>query len=261
MAASLIGGLVPEQFLAQDVCVYDINEDALSHLATEFAVTTTTELEQALNNADIVVLAVKPQVLQKVCEGIQNLQLSTQPLFISIAAGIRSVDIDRWLGTNQAVVRCMPNTPSLLQCGASGLFANQKVTSEQKEQALNIMQAVGLSLWVTEEEQLDIVTALSGSGPAYFFLFIESLQKAAEKLGLDASVASQLAAQTAFGAASMAKLNDDVAQLRKNVTSKGGTTEQALLSFAQNDLSNIVDQAVNAAFNRSKQMADELSGC
>ncbi len=258
MAASLIGGLIPNQFLANEVSVYDVNEEALVALALRFSVTTSTNLSASIAHADIIMLSVKPQVLQSVCEQIQAM-LESKPLFISIAAGIRSVDINRWLGGEQAIVRCMPNTPSLLQCGATGLFANADVNQQQKQQAESILKAVGLSVWVDAETDIDIVTALSGSGPAYFFLFIESLQKAAIKLGLKPEVASQLAAQTALGAAQMALVNDDIEKLRMNVTSKGGTTEQALLSFEQNDLQGIVALAVEAAFLRSQQMADELS--
>ncbi len=258
MAASLIGGLVPEQFKAKEVCVYDINEQTLTSLNDKFSVKTTTKLSQALNASDLVVLAVKPQVLQIVCEQIQSL-LNHKPLFISIAAGIRGVDINRWLGGNQALVRCMPNTPSLLQCGATGLYANDAVNDTQKQQAQHVLEAVGLSVWVEKESDIDIVTAISGSGPAYFFLFIESLVNAGVALGLEPDVAKQLAAQTALGAANMALVNNDIEKLRKNVTSKGGTTEQALLSFENNDLKGIVAQAVDAAFKRSQQMADELS--
>lgn len=258
MAASLIGGLVPEQFKASDVCVYDINKQTLESINKQFSVWVTAELAQAVNGADIVVLAVKPQVLQIVCKQIKE-QLKHKPLFISIAAGIRGGDINRWLGDDQAIVRCMPNTPSLLQCGATGLYANDAVNEQQKQQSQKILEAVGLSVWVDKETDIDIVTAISGSGPAYFFLFIESLQKAGVELGLKESVASQLAAQTALGAAKMALANSDIEKLRKNVTSKGGTTEQALLSFDKNDLKGIVAQAVDAAYQRSQQMADELS--
>lgn len=258
MAASLIGGLVPNQFKAEEVCVYDINEQALDNLKQQFSVQTSSDIALSIKNSDIVVLAVKPQVLQKVCENIKQ-ALNEKPLFISIAAGIRGVDINHWLGGDQAIVRCMPNTPSLLQCGATGLFANDVVSKPQKQQAQRILEAVGLSVWVDSETDIDSVTAISGSGPAYFFLFIESLQKAGVDLGLSQEVASQLAAQTALGAAKMALANSDVEKLRKNVTSKGGTTEQALLSFEQNDLKGIVAEAVGAAFKRSQQMADELS--
>jgi len=258
MAASLIGGLIPDQFSASEVSVYDVNKEALLSLTQCFKVTTSSDLTDVIASADIVMLSVKPQVLQSVCEQIQA-TLAHKPLFISIAAGIRSDDINRWLGGSQAIVRCMPNTPSLLQCGATGLFANANVNAEQKQQAENILKAVGLSVWVDAETDIDIVTALSGSGPAYFFLFIESLQKAAIELGLKPEVASQLAAQTALGAAQMALANDDIEKLRTNVTSKGGTTEQALLSFEKNDLQGIVSQAVEAAFQRSQQMAEELS--
>lgn len=259
MASSLIGGLVPEQFQANQVTVYDINKQALDNLQQLFEVKTTDDLNPAVKGADIIVLAVKPQILQTVCRQIKATLNGIKPLFISIAAGIQAVDIDRWLGGQQSLVRCMPNTPSLYNYGASGLFSNEHVSTEQQARAQAIMQSVGIAVWVNSEQDLDIVTALSGSGPAYFFLFIESLQAAAEKLGLEKSVAKQLAAQTALGAAHMAIDSDDIEKLRNNVTSKGGTTEQALLSFEHNHLTQIVDQAVNAAYRRSQQMAQELS--
>lgn len=258
MAASLIGGLVPTQFKTEDVSVYDINEDTLRSIKDRFGVQTQNDLTLAVTDVDIIVLAVKPQVLQHVCEQLEPL-VSNTTLVISIAAGIRAIDINRWLGGEKAIVRCMPNTPSLLQCGATGLYANDAVKEAQKQQAKSILDAVGVSVWVKDENDIDIVTGISGSGPAYFFLFIESLQKAGVGLGLDPEVAQKLATQTALGAAKMALENSDVEKLRNNVTSKGGTTEQALLSFNKNDLQGIVAQAVTAAYERSQQMAEELS--
>ena len=184
-------------------------------------------------------------------------------LFISIAAGIKSTDIDNWLGnaddTQQAIVRCMPNTPALVQCGAAGLFANSAVSDSQKQQAEKIMQAVGIVIWVDNEAQINAVTAVSGSGPAYFFLMMEAMQQAGEKLGLSSDVAQQLVLQTALGAARMAIENDlPPAELRKMVTSKGGTTEQAILSFESAGYQQIVLDALQAANDRSISLADEL---
>lgn len=259
MAASLIGGLIPKQFAADQVTVFDINDDVLNALQAQFQVDTAQQL-QAVIDAEVIMLAVKPQVLRGVCEQLAPLLGDRKPLFISIAAGIRSEDIDRWLGSGYAMVRAMPNTPALLQQGATGLFANKQVTESQRQLAQDILQSVGLAVWVNKEDDIDVVTAISGSGPAYFFMFIESLQKAATKLGLDEQVAKQLSAQTALGAAMMAQQYDDIEKLRNNVTSKGGTTEQALLSFMSDDLALVVDNAVNAAYQRSGEMADEWSG-
>ncbi len=182
----------------------------------------------------------------------------TKTLFISIAAGVRATDINRWLGGDLAVVRCMPNTPALVGLGASALFANDAVSDLQKQQAEQIMQSTGVTVWVNTESQLDAVTAISGSGPAYFFLFIEALQNAALVLGLNPQTAALLARQTALGAATMA-LGQDVARLRQQVTSKGGTTEQAIASFESANLSGIVLEATRAAEKRSQELANQLA--
>ena len=203
-------------------------------------------------------LAVKPQLLKQVC---QQLDATRQNgcLFISIAAGIKSTDIDGWLNGAQSIVRCMPNTPALLQCGASGLFANDAVSEQQKQQADKIMKAVGIVIWVDNEQQINAVTAVSGSGPAYFFLMMEAMQHAGEELGLSGDIAQQLVLQTALGAARMATENNaSPAELRKMVTSKGGTTEQAILSFQSADFQKIVSDALSAANDRSISLADEL---
>jgi len=211
---------------------------------------------------DTVVLAVKPQLLKMVCQQLDASKYRNN-LFISIAAGVNSSDINRWLSRNnmdkQAIVRCMPNTPALLQCGASGLYANEQVSEMQKQQAEEILQAVGLVLWVSSEEQLNAVTAVSGSGPAYFFLMMEAMQQAGEKLGLPAEIAEKLVLQTALGAARMATESDvSPAELRQRVTSKGGTTEQAIASFQSADFQQIVFRALEAANNRSISLAEEL---
>ena len=180
-----------------------------------------------------------------------------EQLFISIAAGVPTGAIDAWLGGGRALVRCMPNTPALMQLGATGLFANPKVGEKQQLAARQILDAVGICLWVTEESALDAVTAISGSGPAYFFYFIECLEEAGVKLGLPRDIAGRLARQTAFGAASMAR-EDDVVALRAQVTSEKGTTEQAILSFQANRLDRLVTEAATAANRRAQELAQEL---
>jgi len=262
MAGSLIGGLINSGHLAADIIVNEPDETKGKALTAEFSVCTGADIN-ILDECEIIVLAVKPQILRTVC-----LQLAKRPtdnrLFISIAAGVKSTDINRWLSQNdtsqqQAIVRCMPNTPALLQCGASGLFANESVTDTQKQQAENVLNAVGLVIWVESEDLLNAVTAVSGSGPAYFFLLMEAMQKAGEKLGLTTDIAQQLVLQTALGAARMATESDlPPADLRENVTSKGGTTEQAILSFQSVDFQEIVFQALKAANDRSISLADEL---
>jgi pyrroline-5-carboxylate reductase len=256
MATSLIGGLVGNEFPPHNIIASDIDQARLDQLQRDFHIRTDEDNKRAAAQADIVILAVKPQVLQTVCAGIAN--IAGQPLFLSIAAGIREPDINQWLGGERAVVRCMPNTPALVSLGASALYANPAVSPEQKQQAQDILSGVGLALWVDEEDALDAVTAISGSGPAYFFLFIEALQNAGVALGLEAGTAAQLARQTALGAATMA-MGKDVAELRQQVTSKGGTTEQAIQSFNENGLHQLVLDATRAAERRSRELADELS--
>lgn len=258
MAASLVGGLLAASTRADQILVAEPDEQRRTALQQQFAVNTTADNTTALNHA-VIILAVKPQLLQQVCRQLEKAIGKQQPLFISIAAGVRNTDINRWLGGNRAIVRCMPNTPSLLQVGASALFANESVLDSQKQLAEAIMQSVGITLWVDDEKQLDAVTALSGSGPAYFFLLMEAMQAAATGLGLDSKTAEKLTLQTALGAARMAAESDtDTATLRQRVTSKGGTTEQAIRSFEQAGFQQMVSNALKAASNRSETLADEL---
>jgi len=259
MASSLISGLINNDYSADKITVTDTDHDKLHELNRQFGVNTSTDNIQAVSTADVIVLAIKPQVMHEICEQIKQEIVNKRPLIISIAAGIRSTDIDRWLGDNNALVRCMPNTPALIQAGATGLFANTNNSASQKEIAEKILSSAGITLWVSEEAQLDAVTAVSGSGPAYFFLLIEAMQQAGVKLGLDADVASQLARQTALGAARMSvEGDDDPATLRTKVTSKGGTTAAAIASFEQNQFSDIVEQALTAARDRATELADQL---
>ncbi len=256
MAGSMIGGLVANDYPANRIIGCDINQARLAQLHADFNINTETDINQAVSQADIVILAVKPQAMQTVCRSITQLQ--HRPLFISIAAGLRETDINRWLGGGLPMVRCMPNTPALVAQGAAGLYANEQVSEKQKQQAESILQSTGITVWVNTEDQLDAVTAISGSGPAYFFLFIEALEKAAIQLGLDDDTAARLARQTALGAATMAT-DKDVVELRQQVTSPGGTTEQAIASFLANDLHGIVAQATAAAHARSIELAEQLA--
>lgn len=261
MAASLIGGLINAGFSAPDITVAEPDKTRRQALSEQFKVNTSADNNSTLQ-CEIIVLAVKPQLLKNVCTQLDNSNVNST-LYISIAAGIRSTDINRWLSknqaNNQAIVRCMPNTPALLQCGASGLFANQQVSDKQKQQAEQILQAVGIVIWVDSEQQLNAVTAVSGSGPAYFFLMMEAMQQAGEKLGLTSDVAQQLVLQTALGAARMATESGvSPATLRQQVTSKGGTTEQAILSFQSANYQQIVFDALEAASKRSVSLAEEL---
>lgn len=263
MATALIGGLIANGGDASAILVSDPNEERRRYLAERFGITTCTENEnsQLVEKSDVVVLAVKPQVLRNVCHTISESVRHNQPLVLSVAAGIRLTDIERWLGATTPLVRTMPNTPALVQSGATALTANSQVTSNQKELAEGIMRAVGLTLWIEKEEQMDAVTALSGSGPAYIFLIVEALEQAATKLGLPEETARLLALQTAFGASKMAlESPDDCATLRQCVTSPGGTTERALAVLEENNLRGIFEQALEAARDRSIELANQLGG-
>lgn len=261
MAKSLIGGLIASGYSADNILATDPHQEQRDALSSQFAIQTYADNGEALMHADIVVLAVKPQILRQVCAEIKETVQAGSPLIISVAAGIRTVDIDRWLGGDLAIVRTMPNTPALIQTGAIGLFANTQVNSEQKSQAEHIMRSTGLTLWVEQEAQLDTVTALSGSGPAYYFLFMEAMEKAAQEMGLDEKSAHLLTMQTALGAAKMVmESHQDCAELRANVTSPNGTTERAIQYFEANNLRDTVSGAMKASRDRAQELADELGG-
>jgi pyrroline-5-carboxylate reductase len=259
MARSLIGGLISNQFTAENIHVSDANTEALDNLASRYNVKTFTDNLAAIADADVVILAVKPQQLQSVIRQISP-AWQQDKLLISIAAGIRLDDISRWLDFDgAAIVRAMPNTPSLVQAGATALCANDYVTSAQHELAESMLRAVGLALWISDEKQMDAVTALSGSGPAYFFLVLEALQTAGMELGLPEETARLLALETSFGAAKMALESDESAcVLRQRVTSPGGTTERALDVFEQGDLRGLFKQALTAAAQRADELAEQL---
>ena len=258
MASSLIGGLLANGYEAAAITACDINTEQLAELQQRFGINTSSDNLASSQAADVVMLAVKPQLMREVCSGLSSLSPNPEQLFVSIAAGVPAAAIERWLGGQRSIVRCMPNTPALLQLGASGLAANDAVSTNQRELAEKIMQAVGISIWVDQESDLDAVTAISGSGPAYFFYFIELLEAAGVELGLPPATAAKLARQTALGAATMA-LDKDVVELRNRVTSKKGTTEQAILSFQQDRLDLLVRNATAAAQRRSLELAHELT--
>ena len=259
MARSLIGGLIADGWDPASISVADPDSRQLATLASRFQVHTDTDNHSVVKNSEVVIFAVKPQIIQGVAEDLSATVQKQAPLVISIAAGIRSTDLQRWLGGNCALVRSMPNTPALVQSGATALFATDSVNSQQKDLAESILRAVGLTQWLEDEDLMDAVTALSGSGPAYFFLVIEALQAAGQELGLDEQASRLLALQTAFGAAKMAlESSDECATLRQRVTSPGGTTEQALRTFEAGDLRQLVKQAITAAAKRSEELAQQL---
>jgi len=259
MAASIIGGLIADGFPANAIYVAEPSEEARSQLAARFGIHTETNNTAVAAQVDVLLLAVKPQVLKEVAQQLAASIQDRQPLVVSIAAGIRSGDLARWLGGKVAIVRSMPNTPALVQSGATGLFANSHVSSSQREQAESILRAVGITVWLGDEKQIDAVTALSGSGPAYIFNVIEVMENAGTQLGLDAQTARRLAVQTAFGASKLAlESADDPATLRKKVTSPGGTTERALGVLDEGRLGNLFMAALQAASDRAAELADQL---
>lgn len=259
MATSLIGGMAENGFKGK-ILASDTDADKLSLLHEKFGVVAAQDNAKAVAEADVVVLAVKPQVMKQVCTQLADAAQFKKPLFVSIAAGLESNTLIDWLGGDLAMVRCMPNTPSLLQTGASGLFANDQVTEHQKQWVQSLFDAVGITVWVPQEEQLHAITAVSGSGPAYFFLFMEAMQKAGESLGLPSDVAAQLTAQTALGAAKMVQQTEDsAAELRQKVCSPNGTTERAVKSFEQDGLRDAVHRAMLACSQRSEELAKELA--
>lgn len=258
MARAIIGGLLENGFAAANIWAAEPDASRLQDLA-EQGLKTTSDNNEAVAAADMVILAVKPQIMQAVASELADAAQKHQPLFVSIAAGISLDALNRWLGGNAAVVRCMPNTPSLVQTGASGLFANARVSEEQRNLATRAMEAVGIALWVQNEAELDVVTAISGSGPAYYFLMMEAMTAAGAKLGLSEETARGLTLQTALGAARMASSSDvDAAELRRRVTSPKGTTEQAILTFQAEGLEAIVEKAMVACRDRAEAMAAEL---
>ena len=258
MARSLIGGLVRAGYPAGALSVADPNDAIQAALTSDFGIHTTNDNQQIVDNCDVVVLAVKPQVLKTVATAIRPGQRQHQ-LFLTIAAGIRTASLANWLDTNTPIVRAMPNTPALVQSGATGLFANSHVSSGQRDLAESIMRAAGLVQWVEDEALMDAVTALSGSGPAYLFLVMEAMEKAGQAMGLSAETARLLTVQTAFGAAKLAlEIEEDPAVLRENVTSPGGTTEQAIQVLREEGLEALFDKALRAARDRAQELADEL---
>ena len=258
MAAALIGGLTKRGLASDRVVVADPSQDQLDRLVRDYGVKTATDNVSAVKGAEVVILAVKPQLLRGVALSLAPHLAETPPLLISIAAGITHAALARWFGPKIPVIRTMPNRPALNGFGATGLFAPPGVGAANRALAEMIMAAVSATVWVEHESQMDTVTALSGSGPAYFFLFMEALEAAAHERGLPNDIAHQLTLETAFGAAQMARQStDSLATLREQVTSKGGTTAAALEVLNSAGLRAIVAHAVAAADRRSAELAAE----
>ncbi len=260
MATSLIGGLINRGFLPSQITASDPGGHQRQIVTEKFGVQTFDDNNAHFGVPDVVILAVKPQIMKKVACDIAASIVETGALVISIAAGIKIEHLQQWIAKDAAIVRTMPNTPALIGEGATGMFANKYVTDRQKHLTEGIMDSVGISHWVDEEFKIDVVTALSGSGPAYFFLFMEYMQKTAIELGLKPEVAAKLTEQTALGSAILAqRSHDDITLLREKVTSPNGTTEAALNSFMQDNLEKTIKHALKAANERSVQLSKEFS--
>lgn len=257
MASALIGGMLERGFAAADIQVVEISESACESLRVRFGVRATCAIDAAFLDCDLLMLAVKPQGMKAALAPLAG-RLARQ-VVVSIAAGIRATDLVRWLGGHALVVRAMPNTPALIGAGVTGLFANAAVAEAGRVLAERVLAAVGSVVWVEREELIDAVTAVSGSGPAYVFHFIEALEAAGMRLGFDAATARKLAIDTMLGAARLAASSDESpAVLRERVTSKGGTTAAALASFADAGFMDIVARAVGAACARGQALGEEL---
>ena len=260
MAGSLIGGLLRKNFNARHIHVADPNASQLEHLLQRFPVHAYADNLSAVRNVQVVVFAIKPQVFRDAIRPLTATLAKNPPLIISIAAGVPEKDIRHWLGYDAAIVRVMPNTPALIGAGAAALYANPKVSTAQRTLTKEIFEAVGLALWIDDEKHMNAVTAVSGSGPAYFFLIMEVMEAAARELGLPADVARKLVQQTAYGAARMAlESREDASTLRKQVTSPGGTTAAALKILDSGKLREIFLQALTAARDRGMELSGEFS--
>lgn len=257
MAQALIGGLLSRGLPTTRITVSDPVEQ-IRHVLEEKGIQTTADNLEAIKNADVVVLAVKPQVLATVLQPLKG--LLSDKLVISIIAGAEIQTISDLIGGSQRIVRVMPNTPALVQTGAHGIYASEAVGKQDRELTSQILAATGLTIWLDNEAQIDAVTAVSGSGPAYFFYLMESMIRAGKNLGLDEKVATALTLQTALGAAQMAITSSNSAsELRKNVTSPNGTTQAALEVFDRAQISQNIQAALAAAQKRSQELAQELS--
>lgn len=258
MAASLINGLIVSGHEPKQIWVSDINTQNLASLSANLDVNTSEDNNAVVQAVDVVVLAVKPQIMASVASAIAA-SLTPRHVVISIAAGITQTSLSKWLGDSVAIVRCMPNTPALVLTGATALHANERVSHEQRNLAETLLRAVGVALWVEQESDLDAVTAISGSGPAYYFLMMEAMEKVAIELGLEETQARLLIQQTALGAAKIAlESAESPAELRRRVTSPGGTTQRAIETFEGGGFEGLVAKAIKAAKARSVEMSTQM---
>jgi pyrroline-5-carboxylate reductase len=261
MARSLIGGLIHAGTGPDRIVVCDTDPSQLDTLKRQFSVETTTQSVRAVEMSDVLIMAVKPQVMESASAALTESVQTKKPLVISVAAGITMATLERWFGPGVGIVRVMPNTPSLVGSGAAALFANQEVSEVQRNQAESIMRAVGVTVWLDDEDLMDAVTAISGSGPAYFFYVMEHLERSAVAMGLEPSTARLLTLETAFGAARLAlESSDSPAELRRKVSSPGGTTERAIGVFEDASMGDTLERGARASAERSKELAEILGG-
>ena len=259
MARSLIGGMIATGISNQNISVSEPRADLRKKLNEDFGVNASEENAPVAKGADVVVLAVKPQILQEVVTPLSSLVAKARPLLISVAAGVTSSSIERWVGGDPALIRVMPNTPALIGAGISALYANSNVSDDQRALAEKIMAAVGKTIWIKEETLMDAVTAVSGSGPAYFFYVMQAIHDAAVREGLDAQTARLLSLETALGAARLAvESTEDPGSLQTQVTSPGGTTEAAINVLNNSGVRDALQQAVSAARARGGELAELL---
>ncbi len=257
MASSLIGGMIADGYPAELIFVADPATEQLEKLKQQHAVNTSLDNNTVVAAADIILLAVKPQLMETVCSSLAAQSSNyTGKIFVSIAAGVTVQRLQSLLADNQPIIRTMPNTPALIQKGMTGLFASPEVSDDDMTAVDKIMKAVGKTCWVNDESDLNTIIAATGSSPAYFFLFMEAMQDAVIKMGFSQAQARELVQQAASGSAEMVIQNPqlDLATLRQNVTSKGGTTAEAIRTFEQHQLKNIVDEAMQAAVDRAEEM-------
>lgn len=257
MARSLIGGLIASGRDPAGITVADPDPSQREHLRSRFGIEVTGDNAAAAATADVVILATKPQILSSAVADLAPADAGI--LYVSVAAGIREVDIHRWLGGQAAIVRAMPNTPALLGCGVTALYANEEVSADQRESAEHVLRAAGAVVWIPDEPLMDAVTALSGSGPAYFFMLLETMVRTGVEMGLTREAATLLAEETALGAARMAlESGEDLGELRRRVTSPGGTTAAAMAAMEAADVPAGIADAIRAARTRSSELAQEF---
>ncbi|SHF31642.1 pyrroline-5-carboxylate reductase [Modicisalibacter ilicicola DSM 19980] len=259
MASAIFGGMIDGGYPADAITATSPNDDALVQLRDRYGIHASSDNNAAVAEANVVVLAVKPDIMRDVCLDLRDSIQARQPLIVSVAAGLTADTLDEWLGGGLPIIRCMPNTPSLVGAGASGLYANPRVSDDQRQLTTTLLEAIGLVEWVDDEALLEAVTAISGSGPAYFFLMFEALIEAGKQLGLPADSAHRLALQTGFGAAKMAQQSEhDPARLKRNVMSPGGTTERAIHVLEDGGLRELFENATQACAARARELSEEI---